>query len=72
MAERPEGRKRQPGADHRRPKAAIDRTAEWHSMIFWIISYMPVGVLFALILNSIAPLLIAICLGYLTTQSLNS
>jgi hypothetical protein len=63
MAERPEGGERQP--DRR-------RSVDLHSMIFWIISYMPVGMLFSLILNSVAPLFIAACLGYLTTQSLDS
>jgi hypothetical protein len=63
MAERPGGGERQPGG-----QPAVDL----HSMIFWIVSYMPVGVLFSLILNSVAPLFIAACLGYLTTQSLDS
>jgi hypothetical protein len=55
----------------RRKPTTYTMLSECPSVVFWVASYIPAGVMFTFILNSLAPLVIALCLGVLTDRWLN-
>ena len=54
-----------------KPLSITDRIAEFPSVIFWMICFLPLGVLMALVFNSIAPLVMSVCFGYLANESMD-
>ena len=69
--EHPKPKEDPPVRPYVRPREPLDFITECPSLVFWVVCYLPVGVLTALIFNSVAPLVIALCLAYLTNQSLD-